>query len=82
MKNTGCKSAGEILRNAKPYILEAEKKDKFITEFRDVDALTGGFGEGEMICIAGRPSMGKTGLALSILERGCVNGGKSCLFFL
>ena len=52
-----------------------------MTGFKELDDLTGGFYRGELICIAGRPSMGKTGLVLSILDRACVNGEKNCLYF-
>ncbi len=38
------------------------------TGFRDLDKLTGGFHPGNMIVIAGRPSMGKTALAMNIAE--------------
>ena len=38
------------------------------TGFPDLDALTLGFHEGDLIIIAGRPSMGKTALALNIAE--------------
>jgi replicative DNA helicase len=38
------------------------------TGFRDLDNLTGGLQPGEMIVFAGRPSMGKTALAMNIAE--------------
>ncbi|MGH8682629.1 MAG: replicative DNA helicase [Burkholderiales bacterium] len=38
------------------------------TGFRDLDAKTSGFQEGDLIIVAGRPSMGKTALALNIGE--------------
>src|SRR4029077_6883919 len=38
------------------------------TGFVDLDKMTSGFHEGEMIVIAARPSMGKTSLAMNIAE--------------
>lgn len=38
------------------------------TGFRDLDKMTSGLHDGEMIVIAGRPAMGKTALALNIAE--------------
>ncbi|MDR2016636.1 MAG: replicative DNA helicase, partial [Burkholderiales bacterium] len=38
------------------------------TGFPDLDKMTSGFQEGDLIIIAGRPSMGKTALALNIGE--------------
>jgi len=38
------------------------------TGFTDLDKMTSGFHEGEMIVIAARPSMGKTSLAMNIAE--------------
>jgi replicative DNA helicase len=36
--------------------------------FDDLDALTGGFGPGDLVLLAARPSMGKTALAMNIAE--------------
>jgi replicative DNA helicase len=53
--------------------------------FPDLDRLTAGFHQGEMVVIAARPSMGKTSLALNIAENAILpsNGRKSVptLFF-
>ncbi|MCA9774917.1 MAG: AAA family ATPase, partial [Myxococcales bacterium] len=53
-----------------------------LTGIDGLDALTGGLRAGELIVLAGRPSMGKTALALSILrsvaERG--EGGRALFF--
>jgi len=40
-----------------------------LSGFAELDELTGGFQAGDMIIIAGRPSMGKTSLALNIVEK-------------
>ena len=41
----------------------------------DLDDITSGFQEGDLIIIAGRPGMGKTALALSILRNASLEGG-------
>ena len=43
------------------------------TGFRDLDKLTSGLHDGNMIIIAGRPSMGKTALAMNIAENVAVD---------
>ena len=45
------------------------------TGFTDLDRMTAGFQEGDLVIIAGRPSMGKTALALNIAEHVAVNSG-------
>ncbi len=42
------------------------------TGFRDLDRLTSGFHPGNMVVIAGRPSMGKTALAMNIAEHAAI----------
>jgi replicative DNA helicase len=49
------------------------------TGFTDLDALTGGLHAGELVIIAGRPSMGKTSLAMNIAESVGVGDGKPVL---
>jgi replicative DNA helicase len=46
------------------------------TGFRDLDRLTGGLHPGNLIIIAGRPSMGKTALAMNIAEHVAVDQQK------
>lgn len=43
-----------------------DETDALMTGIGALDHLTGGFGPGELIILGGRPSMGKTALALSI----------------
>jgi len=50
------------------------------TGFRDLDDLTGGLHESELIILAARPSMGKTALATNIAEHVTLDRGVACLF--
>ncbi|UAT42948.1 replicative DNA helicase [Anaplasmataceae bacterium AB001_6] len=49
--------------------------------FYDIDNLTGGFQESDLIIVAGRPSMGKTALAVNMILNAVKNDNKSALFF-
>ena len=51
--------------------------------FRDVDEMTSGLHPGELVIIAGRPSTGKTTLALNIVQRvACEQGVPTAIFSL
>jgi len=52
------------------------------TGFLDLDRLTGGFAGGDLVIIAGRPSMGKTSIALDIAGHVAQQGGTVALFSL
>lgn len=66
-----------------PGVLEAleqrtEKRGQISglpTGFRDLDRLTCGLHPGDLVIIAGRPSMGKTTMAVNIAENVAVDGG-------
>ena len=49
--------------------------------FPDLDQLTAGFRQGDLIIIAARPSMGKTALALNIAFNAAYTGGVPVAFF-
>lgn len=51
------------------------------TGFNDLDELTSGFQNGDLIIVAGRPSMGKTTLAMNIAEHSAIKGTKPVLVF-
>lgn len=80
MKDTNCLTAEMMIEN-EPSIRDIFRSGSIKTGFKDLDDMTEGFFPGELICIAGRNSMGATGLALSILNRVCIKEGKRCLYF-
>jgi len=51
------------------------------TGFSDVDRLTTGMQAGDLIIVAGRPSMGKTTFAMNIAEHAAIRSQKSVLVF-
>jgi replicative DNA helicase len=51
------------------------------TGFKKFDEMTGGLHPGELIILAGRPSMGKTALALNIAQHAAVKLGKTVAVF-
>jgi len=50
------------------------------TGFADLDALTGGLHDAELVVLAARPSMGKTALATNIADYAAVESGVPTLF--
>jgi len=48
--------------------------------FRDLDNLTGGLHDSELVILASRPSMGKTALATNIAEHVALKSNETCLF--
>lgn len=54
--------------------LEGDRVTGLVTGFHDLDRKTSGFHGGELIVIAGRPSMGKTSLALNLAEQIALGG--------
>lgn len=51
------------------------------THFRDLDEMTGGLQKGDFIILAARPSIGKTALALSMLDRICCDDRVPSMLF-
>jgi replicative DNA helicase len=70
-----------ILKDAIKYIGELYEKKESVTGvptgFIDLDQKTSGFQRGDLIIIAGRPSMGKTAFALNIAQYAAVHAQPS-----
>lgn len=79
---TGLQSMGELTARAMSVIDEAQREDGegpsarcVPTGYRGLDDLMIGLGRGDLIVLAGRPSMGKTSLALNIAEHVALDQG-------
>jgi len=78
----------DVVKTTMDYVeLIHERHQKGATVFGvpsgydDLDALTGGFQKSELIIIAGRPSHGKSALALNIARNAAVEHGKNIGIF-
>jgi len=65
------KSSLSVVKDTLDFIkIQAAKKNKIVTgldtRFIELNRMTSGFGEGDLIIIAARPSMGKTAFALNL----------------
>ncbi|MDR2337578.1 MAG: replicative DNA helicase [Deltaproteobacteria bacterium] len=83
--HNGVTKISDIMQNAFPRI-EARYNNKGAitgveTGLTELDKLTSGFQPSDLIIIAGRPAMGKTALALSIVRKIAVEYGKRVAFF-
>lgn len=81
----GFASLRDIVRDSFKAIETLYEKKALITGvptgFKDLDRITSGLQPSDLIVIAGRPSMGKTALALNIVERAAVETGQICAVF-
>lgn len=78
-------SIGEILKKVFFNIDRMQNKEGTLTGvptgFNDLDDMTLGLQPGEMIVVAGRPSMGKTTFALNVMENVAVREKKAVALF-
>lgn len=76
-KNKNAKSSTEVQQGISRFLHQinqsSDKNKKILSGFRDLDKITNGFKEGELIIVAGRPSMGKTSFAINIACHNIIN---------
>ncbi|MFC1587340.1 replicative DNA helicase [Planctomycetota bacterium] len=73
-----------VMELTKIFINIKDRKERIQglnTEFYELDDMTGGLQPGELLILAARPSMGKTTLALNIMDNISVKNKKPVLFF-
>ena len=76
---------GDFLKESGKHVIKEETKKCKITGissgFKSLDALTGGWQNSELILLAGRPAMGKTSLAVSMISNIACKHGIPAAFF-
>jgi replicative DNA helicase len=76
---------GQVLPQTFERLEEFHNKGSLIsgmsTGYADLDQLTAGLHAGDLVVIAGRPSMGKTAFALNIAENLAIEEGRAIAFF-
>lgn len=86
-RSHGPKQLNEILARAVAKIdamWERDDKDEIVgvpSGFSKLDQLTSGFQDGDLIVVAGRPSMGKSAFAVGIAENVSMHQNKPALIF-
>lgn len=81
----GFRKVGDLVKDSIKDVEERYSRKEPITGvpsgFKDLDELTSGFQASDLIVLAGRPSMGKTSLAMSIARNIAVDAGKTVAVF-
>lgn len=72
---------GEVMERIDELYRKPEPVTGLATGFVDLDEMTSGLQEGDLIIVAGRPSMGKTAFALNIAEHAALEEGLPVLVF-
>ncbi|GAB7026779.1 replicative DNA helicase [Geotalea toluenoxydans] len=68
----------DTIKNLEALYEKKEHVTGVPTGFVDLDGMTAGFQRGDLIIIAGRPSMGKTAFALNIAQHAAIHGAPRC----
>ncbi len=83
--NSGPEAVGQILPRAIDRLEEIQKSKGGITGqatgFSDFDNMTSGLQPSDLVIVAGRPSMGKTTVAMNMAEHAAIHGDKPVLVF-
>lgn len=78
-------SIGDILKGAVDDIEQRFNNDEAVTGLStgltDLDELTGGLQDTDLIIMAGRPAMGKSSISMNIAENAAINHGKTVAVF-
>lgn len=80
---TGPKHARDVVKGVVARVREAADHGRIVgipTGYKSIDALTAGYHPGELVIIAGRPSMGKTSLVTNSLVRMAKADTKCAMF--
>ena len=84
-KEGGFRHATEVLREVVARIDELYQNDSPITGlasgFADLDTMTSGWQDADLVIVAGRPSMGKTAFALNMAEHAMLHQQRPVLVF-
>lgn len=84
-KEGGFRHATEVLREVVARIDELYQADSPITGlasgFADLDNMTSGWQDADLVIVAGRPSMGKTAFALNMAEHAMLHQDRPVLVF-
>lgn len=76
---TGFQEIWEVMRESVKQLEERRSGTRpvgLLSGIKDLDSLTHGFREGDVIVLAARPSMGKTSFAMNVAANVAIRGGK------